>query len=234
MKYLVIPDIHTKWKQAEKFILENSEIDKIILLGDYFDDFDDSVSTNCDTAYWLKNIINKDNVIALFGNHEFNYFKKLSICSGYSKQKYRAINSILTLEDWYKLKTYYYDMDNNIFFCHAGATKPLFVNPITNEFNLEKIKDMYESPDKLYTLDWVRTEIGVSRGGLSNYGSIFWCDFNEDFEPIENLLQIFGHTFVSEPKLNKNSICLDTRLNHCLIIDTNNNELKIIEKDKKN
>jgi len=29
---------------------------------------------------------------------------------------------------------------------------------------------------------------------MNTVGGIFWCDFNAEFEPIEGLNQIFGHT----------------------------------------
>ena len=59
---------------------------------------------------------------------------------------------------------------------------------------------------------------GFSRGGMLPVGGITWCDFYMDFEPFENLNQIFGHTIVDEPSFvydtNSINLCLDTNLRH--------------------
>ena len=68
--------------------------------------------------------------------------------------------------------------------------------------------------------------IGVSRGGQSRCGGIFWYDFKREscLAPVK---QIFGHTETIEPVVTDSYIALDTTNNrqYCWLYDTSINEL---------
>ena len=55
---LVIPDIHEKHDVAEA-IIKKTKPDTTILLGDYFDDFDNDAQKIKDTARWLNKSLKK-------------------------------------------------------------------------------------------------------------------------------------------------------------------------------
>ena len=81
--------------------------------------------------------------------------------------------------------------------------------------------------------------VGAARGGRQNIGGITWQDFGAEFEPIDGLKQIVGHT--SHPKIlnhytdgnldiaSCDNIDIDCHLNQYLLIQNG----KLIIKDYK-
>ena len=109
MKIIVIPDIHNHVYWIENF-LKGQKYDKVIFLGDYFDDFDDTHKDAEITANWLKNSLTYDNRIHLWGNHDLDYCypKNLELwCVGFTDEKCKTINSILKWDDWKKMKYFH-------------------------------------------------------------------------------------------------------------------------------
>jgi hypothetical protein len=220
MKTLIIPDIHTNYKLAEKIILEENA-DKIVFLGDYFDEFYDNASIAQNTAEWLKESLNKPNRIHLFGNHDVNYaFHDDSYkCSGYSAGKDIAINSVLKTEDWKKLSLFTWV---GSWLCsHAGVHPYWYSNQnipfkeyLSNQ--CEAALDLAFSNKPAHPL----LRAGKSRWGSEVVGGIIWCDIDE-FALIENVNQIFGHTKVREETWfindgqNSRNVCIDNVINLC-------------------
>ena len=56
MKTLVVPDIHNKINVVQKILDKESSVDEVIFLGDWFDDFDDSVNDVVEVAKFLNSI----------------------------------------------------------------------------------------------------------------------------------------------------------------------------------
>ena len=106
-KTIIIPDIHNDYFTAEK-IIKKENPDKIIFLGDYFDDFDDTVKDSENTAKWLVKSLKQENRIHLIGNHDLSYMTDNSNlkCSGYKIDKHKAIKKHSI--DWNKLKMHYW------------------------------------------------------------------------------------------------------------------------------
>jgi hypothetical protein len=235
MIYLIIPDTHLKHKRAQR-IIDNEGADKVILLGDFFDDFNDSVEMNIETAEWVKSKINNDYFIFLNGNHclQYRYSNNpYTKCSGYSYNKDVAINQILTKQDWDKFK-WYYVLDDYLI-THAGLSYSHLGN-LTNFTIPEIIKFL----DKNIVNANIALEInqahwlfmaGQYRGGQQKTGGITWVDFDNEFEPIAGIKQLAGHTEKSNIRYldGKNNICLDTSLNHYAVYNSKTKELKIKE-----
>ncbi len=226
MKYLIIPDIHLKHDRVER-IISNEGADQIIFLGDYFDDFGDSVETTLNTARWLKQSLTYPNRIHLIGNHDAHYMfpTRYYDCSGWEYDKMVAIKNELTISDFKQLKLYHYDESLNVLYTHAGLTQTLVNNRWKGGTVLEWFKNECKNA---IDESWIGIKAnyllkaGKSRGGLEKSGGITWCDLRE-FVPVKNLNQIFGHTPITIPyEIRTDStynICLDTHLNHYLIID---------------
>jgi hypothetical protein len=88
----------------------------------------------------------------------------------------------LDWEDWKKLLPFY--ISQNFIFSHAGFHQSLFpVTGFDEKYFLELFRDTRSS---LFN-------IGISRGGVSEHGGIYWQDWGE-FGPIEPFNQIVGHT----------------------------------------
>ena len=84
VKIIIVPDIHNDYHTAKK-IIKKENPDKIIFLGDYFDDFDDTIQDAENTAKWLKKSLKQENRIHLIGNHDLNYMTDNTNlkCAGY-------------------------------------------------------------------------------------------------------------------------------------------------------
>lgn len=195
-KILVIPDIHTHHEKADRIISKYKKTHKFVFIGDYFDQFSDTPESNSATAQWLKNTMNElPDSVFLYGNHDVHYHPSFSvICSGFSTQKKTAINEVLTIDDWNKLK--YFHFENGWWFSHAGLTMEWFANPITGEITVEDTQKIIDDAViKLINGDnnnaiWAAS---YARGGRNKVGSITWCDWRE-LPLIPNTKQVVGHT----------------------------------------
>lgn len=200
---VIIPDIHNKWFEAEE-ILDKEGDSNVIFLGDYFDDFDDTLETTYQTAEWLKKSMTNPNRVHLLGNHDLSYIDERYRCSGFSEGKMFAIRNAGV--DLTKLQHYCWAGD---WLCtHAGLTRDFF--SAFNHKNLyihEFLDDMVDNyTNRLYNCS-------ASRGGRDAHSGIVWCDYNE-FEPIPNVKQIFGHTHGDVRLKDDNNICIDTWLEY--------------------
>ena len=69
---LIIPDVHHKLNLVEK-VRTNHPGTPAIFLGDYHDDFDDTVDHMKTTCRWLKEALENSDDEFLLGNHCFAY-----------------------------------------------------------------------------------------------------------------------------------------------------------------
>jgi len=145
MKTIIIPDLHNRVNLVEPVLSSPllQPYNKVIFLGDYFDDYYDTVIDIANSAEWLKYSLYKPNRIHLFGTHDVWYrfpndpFVK---ASGNTKKKSDVINRILTQKDWSLLRPYYYEQ--GFLLSHAGVHKYLI-----NQYVLKnkQIFDKYAS-----------------------------------------------------------------------------------------
>lgn len=199
-KCLIIPDLHLQHERADQ-IIKHESADKIVFLGDYFDDWNDDYTSNCIMAEWLASSLKQPNRIHLFGNHDISYaFKHRSYkCSGYEIGKDYAINNVLKESDWRKLHLYTYVND---YLCsHAGVHNHMYqiysngrsLNTYLEEECKLALDDAFAGLPAHKIL-----RAGRSRGGLETVGGIVWCDASE-FVGIHGINQIFGHTPSAKP-----------------------------------
>lgn len=216
----IIPDIHNKIHIADR-IIKNCGADKVIFLGDFFDDFYDSPSDAKKVAQWLKKSLNYENRIHLFGNHDIAYCypnNPYTKCSGWESGKQTAIDSILTKEDWGKLK--FFHIEQGWIFSHAGI-HPSFLNTKVPTPNIGSFLKK-ESQKAIRSLESGKSHwffrAGYSRGGDQSFGGLTWLDFRQEFEPIEGLKTVQGHTPLAKPQWDGDNLCLDTHLFHYAIL----------------
>lgn len=209
-KVLVIPDSHLKisviahgLELAQKYRAE-----KIIMLGDYFDDWFAIKSDYTKMIDYLKNLLRKNpNVIPLFGNHEMSYMGYP--CSGYTY--YSGIKE--EIYNWL-IKDYRFAFcyaEDGVLYSHAGVcTQWLWEHKIctANDIRLKLAKragteaierglcsvDSYpRSVEKLLPF----AAAGPARGGNS-VPSPLWADLTELIADPAPVKQVVGHTPVSE------------------------------------
>lgn len=219
----VIPDIHDQIDLAQQ-IMDNEQVDRWILLGDYFDNFHTGTPEAKATAVWLKKVLSQDNVIALLGNHDLSYlWPGYHSCSGWAKSKSQVIHSQLSLADWAKLYLVY--QKDGWTFTHAGIDQRLGGFKEIKDFEY----DFLTGIDLGYEIQHPILAAGIESGGDYPFGGICWAR-PENFQPVPGLRQIFGHTPGKKPIYNSvtapcsdmtdtETWCLDTAMKHYMIIN---------------
>lgn len=245
-KIVIAADPHNDYKKLDN-IFKREDGDINICLGDWFDSFSlDDPSDYVATAKYLTEVFlpNPKNY-TLFGNHDIHYLFKAPTtwCSGYEQWKYNAIDSVLGSDRNSITEKFYWSIVvDDILLTHAGLDcRMLPSNCDTHDkiFNYLDRGDE-EARIKLKTddLHWFY-QVGHSRGGNARAGGIVWCDFKYEFQPIEDLRQIVGHTNQWETGkaaqyhregftniVEANNICIDCNLNQYITIFNGKIELK--------
>jgi len=210
MKIIVISDVHGRslWKKQV-----NQDFDHCIFLGDYFDSFDISGTTQYENFNEILRFkrMNSDRVTLLAGNHDISYLDSFCQCSGYQNGMAYLFKTILEplIEDNELLSCKVID---NYLFSHAGITKTWF-----NNYGLKKFMDKFETDletavNSLFKKDvtafcFQNPPANVSISGISHYGNDIWqspmwirppslC-----FDKIPDYIQVVGHTQVQKPTL---------------------------------
>lgn len=218
MKYICIGDIHGKIGIVDTMLSSKFDGYHKIFLGDYVDSFTESTENMLKCVKTLLEASEREDVTVLLGNHELSYLKEGMKCSGHrGTTRYGMVH--LKDEILSKFKTHFW-LTTDILATHAGASGSLFSN-------IEELKQaLDEDNKKLYN-------IGSARGGWSPVGGIFWCDYWDEFEELEGLTQIVGHSSYrpeGQPKgIGKqnncfNIDCLD-RIEEVLIVDTDKEDV---------
>jgi hypothetical protein len=202
MRSIVIADLHHRNHWVESY-LASQEYDEVIFLGDYFDGLHDTPEQARAMAQWLKESIGKPRRIHLMGNHDiwYAYGCPYAYCSGNSEGKKEAIDSVLTASDWEQIGLCHFSQ--RFLFSHAGIHERWFRHSI-HGVTVGYVKKVCEigrqnllngNPDPIFMA-------GHARGGGYGRqpGGITWLDFNHEFDPIDGLNQIVGHTPHSDPE----------------------------------
>ena len=187
-------------------IIKHVGADKVICLGDAFDDFGDTPEMVAHTCEWLEGFINNPNHIFIGGNHDIQYIYPYRSfqCSGYEQWKYFIVHDNIDPKTWDKLKWFHF-LDGRWLLTHAGLHK-LNVPPKITKYCKDRQKFIAE------LTGWLDHEIrqgfqngannkgswvfnaGRARWGYQRVGGITWCDFEREFHPVKGINQIVGHT----------------------------------------
>ena len=244
MSFLIIPDIHNKVDLVEKILdMEKGLHEKIIFLGDYFDNFFDTPKDAAKTAEWLKKSLTHKNRVHLIGNHDMSYAypdNAQLFCPGFTPAKCEAVNKIMSFEDWDKIDWFHAETvkDKDVLFSHAGFTPNLY-SDYAGDLWIPRIRDIVKNT-KVDAKSGIYSKYlaaGHSRNGREVYGSFLWEDFWEA-DSANEIYQIVGHTplsyFKKRASTDKtcNIVCLDTHLNYYFIMEDNYITAKISESGK--
>jgi hypothetical protein len=187
-------------------IISSVGADRVIFLGDYFDDFHDDLNQVEETCHWFVKSVQQKNRIHLFGNHDVHYAFPYSMmrCSGFADWKYMKINDLVGPATWNQLK-FFHVLDNAWLLSHAGLHTSL-VPKDAKALRQDREKMFGEIKAFLWEqqLECLRVaangrgswmfNAGYSRGGFNKVGGLIWCDYNDEFHPTKGLNQIVGHT----------------------------------------
>lgn len=242
-----IGDIHGKHEYLSRALeIAREQNGKLICVGDLFDSYDRSL----EDQFKCVDIIaqNSDDILCIAGNHDLGYLDGFPTCSGRSFVTRFMMNSAIpnvgiSYSRWISTLPHIFVVEfeiddlNPCLVSHAGLTSQLLSNEQYNNFafgseviSVEEVIDLTQS---VGSLNNGLLGIGNSRGGSEEVGGIFWCDLNDDFCPIPNISQIFGHTKVSQVyavtevlgNLNFAIDCLDSNP-QILHLSTKDGELK--------
>lgn len=221
---IIIPDVHLRFQLVDR-LLKHEQPDEVVYVGDFFDNFGDNPAMNRRQAIWLKAEMKKANRRFCWGNHDIHYAHPVRMvrCSGFSEDKSEAINQILMPEDWAHFKWFHWVDDWLV--SHAGVHPYLIPQAHRDPLDPTWFKGWLEAEAhnadrgliELKEHDWFRA--GLSRGGRAAVGGLTWCDFNDEFQPINGISQIVGHT-PQIPRFLPRKIEYNNSTNWC--IDTHN------------
>jgi len=202
MKTLVWSDVHNRVNRL-KTVLSNlgDDFDNRVFLGDWFDQYGDSVGDARMTAFYLKELLQDPKNFFCEGNHDtpYRFGNDASYCPGWTKEKHAGVKEILGYNDWQKFQLCHYI--NGFLLSHAGVHERVFQHPIRG-ITVEGIKeDCQKAVDALRcnTIHPVYAD-GMSNGGRAPVGGITWLRW-WDFHPIPDLNQIVGHTICTQPEI---------------------------------
>lgn len=212
MKTISIGDLHgrSNWLQIEDIsILMKStfepDFDKYIFVGDYCDSF---TVSNVEILHNLKQLIEfkkkyPEHVVLLLGNHDIQYMSHNFpyIISGYRPEAHYDLYDIFS-RNRELFQTAF--QVNNYLWTHAGVNKTWYdeqfeklKKKISQKFDVFELADILNiAHDREYYEMWIN---GIERGGAHKTGGPFWSHITEmKSEPIDNYIQIVGHTWVKE------------------------------------
>ena len=190
MRSLIIPDIHNHTENADHW-LRTQQHDRVVFLGDFFDDFDDTPGDAMNTARWLRDRMEAANDIFLLGNHDASYLFPDSPeleCPGFTPQKSRAIHEVMKPQHWQRFQLAHFEQ--GWLMSHAGF-HPVWMTEPTVEKILARCAKAMELANRR-VIDPI-LGAGQDRGGLQKFGGPLWMDFGS-LVPIPKINQIVGHT----------------------------------------
>ena len=244
MKVAIIPDVHEKLDRLDNLVLDDA--DHEIYLGDWFDSFaafdEDRIRHTCDI---INNLAQREDVTLLLGNHDVHYFFDNTgyTCSGYELRKKRIIKHLIPEETILKFKVF--TRVGPYLVSHAGfceGTLQYATDLVANEAIRTSLAGGY---DALFGA-------GKARGGYQKFGGPTWLDFNYEFEHIDDIPQIVGHTqdkavrakgkTQAASKVDEDgniivdvglmSYCIDTGLRHWALVDDETGAIEIIDNNR--
>lgn len=176
MDTLIVGDLHGRVEVMSKAVDTGYNI---VFMGDYLDSFDRSIPDQVTILMDVLGLVQKDpdRYVALLGNHELSYLDSSMKASGYKSST--AYHLIHIKKDMYRyLKPFCYS--HGFLISHAGVSQRLLdYLDVTLEEYLDR-RDFYD--------------IGHYRGGISEIGGLYWCDWYAEFEEVEGQPQIVGHS----------------------------------------
>ena len=213
MKYLIISDVHQKLKKVD-IIIKNNKFDRLISLGDWFDNFGDTPKDAEQTAEYILKLYHEyeENFIWILGNHDVPYVFPGSFdytrCSGVTEAKLKlAAKTFEQNLDTSKLKLAYrikFKNKKDIILSHAGVSKYHFGLNVSGKKAIKMCDEALSALHKLEKMPSIGgvpdiLQAGRARGGQHIRGGINWQDWNMEFSPIPVMSQIVGHTPLHNP-----------------------------------
>jgi hypothetical protein len=219
MKTLVVGDLHGQHEVVDGVLSTGLPV---IFVGDYVDSYDRTRAEQKLTLQKVLDAVESGQARALYGNHEMSYLRRDMQCSGYGS----IISFLMRVEEKFRIDAQLVDYlwAEGFLITHAGVSETLL------ESREQTLEEYLEGGNY--------SQIGVVRGGCDPVGGLWWCDFNFEFEPIDGVPQIFGHTRGRRIRKRGNSYCIDCleaiESNERQIVAINDGDVEFINLDSDN
>ena len=192
---LIVPDIHTATERVEEIIsAHGAGCDRIVLLGDYFDEFGDTLADAERVARWLVGSVQDSRRTHLLGNHDLPYLgteatAEMYRCPGWSLEKQDVVSPIL--QDLDRRKIHAAVACDGWLLSHAGFHASHLQHRTIDQL-ISVCREAYEGAlcgkfDALFAGSRARG-FGYLIGGVS------WLDWSREFMPVDGWHQIVGHS----------------------------------------
>jgi hypothetical protein len=231
---LIIPDIHHKTRVADNIRAAHPGI-PAIFLGDYFDDFHDTVTDMRATCDWLRTAVEKTDDVFLMGNHCFAYLSyelglRWGFCTGWTAAKQQVFHEYFPGDKLLQRCRWFLCWQGRLI-SHAGLSNELY-RSFSKRKSEEEISNWINDAESALTAGVAHPAFlaGQERGGPQRVGGIIWCDWKR-FRPIPGIRQILGHTPADKVRRRKGSICLDTHLRHYGLLENGNLRISSVDSD---
>lgn len=221
-RVLVIGDLHApKSLMSVEAAIADATPDRVILLGDYLDHFNDEPGDAERIGRWLQARMEDPMFTFLLGNHDLPYlFPGRIYCPGYEIDKAVVFRRVLDTEAFLKVAKLAHWIDGTTLVTHAGLSLQMLPPDLeTDALPVWLDREIQTAWEDLRDSDgsprhWI-WRAGYSRLGNQPVGGILWCDFEDEFEPVPGLSQVFGHTPGCEVRVRSEpdgtvNICADT------------------------
>ena len=198
MKTIIIADVHHDTDKVKKAL--DAGADLFVQLGDWYDDWGDTLDDFKRTTECLNEFASRDNTVLLYGNHDCEYFSgrnRIGVM-GFNERKY-IIDKELDPVARGRFKFHYWVGDTLI--SHAGYHPAVF--PLEREALLDYVlMDTCNPGGNLFS-------IGRERGGDAIHGGPLWIDFSRIRSIKEGPRQIVGHTPGNSVRFSDRVTCID-------------------------
>jgi len=182
---LVIGDLYGQYQIAE--LARDSDY-PVIFLGNYLSDSKQSIRT----LQLVLNTVQHRGNRGLLTKHEMSYLNQELRCFNWNPQIQFSIDSFLQCKMKILLKDYIW--------CEGFLISPAGVSrKLLNNLNIDL---------NTYLKNKNFDQIGIYQGGKFPCGGIRWCEWN-DFEPVDEVNQIVGHTSDDTIRNKGNNWCID-------------------------
>jgi len=216
MKTIIVSDLHeppdSVLAEIEAMIAREAP-ERVVFLGDYFDQLGDTPGDVTRMARWLKASLADRRRTHLVGNHDASYLwpSPVTLCPGWEWPKQQEFSKTLDrTADRFAFHTWV----DGWLLTHAGLSASWLPTGLAlGEIDAWLTEQGLTARESFvaHQTHWF-VSVGFSRGGQCRAGGILWCDHGE-LVPIPGLHQIYGHTPDRQPRwAGTDHLCLDTNL----------------------
>jgi hypothetical protein len=193
---IIIGDVHgsTYWKN----VIKEKPNCRYLFLGDYLDPYEEigakELLTNLKDIIRLKQEQPQD-VVLLLGNHDLHYItSKINRSTRWNADIAKEAAELFTdNRDLFQ----YACQEGNCIFTHAGISHKWFTDYFKGDTHKNIAAQLNNPAPEQEAHLFACSE---ARGGLYEYGGIFWADIEELREPLRGFTQIVGHNRVPDIK----------------------------------